>query len=64
MKYCKNGHARTEENTYKSPLGAIACRVCRRQSQALRNTNPTKWDGLPLDKKQPRTNQAKWGQLQ
>jgi hypothetical protein len=27
---CKNGHARTDDNTYITPVGARQCRICQR----------------------------------
>lgn len=30
MSECRNGHPRTEENTYIFPSGRITCKVCRR----------------------------------
>jgi ssDNA-binding Zn-finger/Zn-ribbon topoisomerase 1 len=32
-KYCRNGHRRTEENTYVRPDGERECRVCRRNAR-------------------------------
>lgn len=31
--HCPRGHAYTEDNTYRYPNGARACRTCRRESQ-------------------------------
>ncbi len=33
---CKHGHARTEENTYRTKLGHQKCRECARASDAAR----------------------------
>ncbi len=32
-RYCRNGHRRTEENTYVRPDGERECRVCRRNAR-------------------------------
>jgi WhiB family transcriptional regulator, redox-sensing transcriptional regulator len=33
---CRNGHQRTEENTYRSAAGAVRCRDCEREQEARR----------------------------
>lgn len=44
---CKNGHVRTDENTYVSPSGSFACRVCSRASaKARRKTRRADPKGL------------------
>jgi hypothetical protein len=31
---CKNGHKRTEENTYIRPNGERECRICRKHARS------------------------------
>lgn len=35
--YCRNGHKRTEENTYRTPRGEVQCLTCRRQYMKVAN---------------------------